>query len=755
MSIFSKIGKAVTGILRPAASSVSSIFDALRPGTGSNRPPPPAQNNQQTDSSVSLVCDFADVLRSYQNTESFSKKAIRCAAYVKRPVDVSQMETNQSTSKNEYKEREVIDRWVVSKNYSNRNVLRVAYIPDDVANPHPNVSVNNPQVYDVADVKDTNIGSKARKNLLQFTEDVSAFATQAKNSGFSPPDNPFVEIMRLNSLRKKKDKQINVTESDAANIIFNIQVYVDLLEAKDQGAINLDAGVFNSAQLEHITLSYSGLGGSGNNAADLMKMLPDADDLKAKKAHDALAVLNFSRRVPRAIFTAEYNPSRDDGSQGILLGWKKIPDAAGYIVKRHSVIANQDVEFDLPNETISKNESYMEYARAYILNFYDNIKPESVCLFLDDNAPEDDFQIYRIQAYQVRKENSTSIIPSNFVAMNLSGQQKLDISNRMKELDPGDIEKLGEETISPWPVIAEQILGDASLDWVLAASNIRNAIDKNELRTISRKFSYLNAHYKFLLEQSDAGKLVRPVDMSQVRDAISKSISTFGITQTIEALLQETGILYYFDARDSREDTTFDRAGTLDFSNSGIIGTVVSAIDPENATIDLRSLATNLAQVLSDGKLEDYKTSINVSVHKFDGSKPEEIGMEPGAVNDKMAESGMRFVSRLDEMSDNIVDLTTFDGISKFMRVIRVMSDFGPNRIQPIPPVAATPEVPAATTNPPTQNNTPRENTPVFTSDAAERAALAGKVDLAMKIERTQQLRDQRNSGSRVRRSVE
>lgn len=742
MSLFSRIGKSITGAVTHAASDVASIFTGNRGGSGVVSRPPPPQRTITVSDNISLVRDFSDVILRYDDTQDYTDKAVRCANYVKRPV--KDLKWNRPAPPRpptkQYRDFEIIDR---QAGRNQNNGLRIAYRPDK--NEHPWVSVLRPQIYDVPDVAKTSRGSTARVNLFGFMEEVLSFSSQAKNAGFSPPDNPFVEISRLNALRNKMNVEVQVSEQDASDLIYNIQAYVDLLEAQAAGAINLQSGVFNAAQLEHVTLSYSGLGGTGNNVADLMRLLPDADELKSKKAHDALSVLNFSKRLPHVVFVCEYNPvgNKEIGS---IIGWKRIADAAGYIVKRHSVMSNEDVEFEVSNnDVIQNNDKLMDYVKTYVMTFYDKIKPEGVCLFLDKNPPQNEYCIYRVQAYQLKKESSTSIIPSNFVSMNLTGLQKLSITKRIRELDPADIDQLGEETISPWPVIAEQVLNDANVDWILAASNIRNAIDTKEEKTISRKYSYLNSHVKFLLERSDAGKLVRPESIDAVRDAVANAIQTYGVSQTIEALLQETGVLYYFDGRDGREDTVFDRAGTQDVTTSGVIGAVVSAIDPESATIDLKSLATNLASILSDGKLEDYTTTLEMAAKKAEGAKPTEIEIASSFSNDS-AEAGIQFVANLGEASETSVDLTTFDGISKMMRVIRVMSDFGPNRIPPKIPVAV-PVVQPVVEEKPAQEEV-RDNQE---SDRRE-LPTAGQARQARKEALAERLDNIRNTGSSRRR---
>jgi hypothetical protein len=570
--------------------------------------------------------------------------------------------------------------------------LVMAYSPTEVSDPHPSVSVTDPQFTTPVMIPEVdNIIAGARANVFTFMNDVSWFATRSKNSGFFPPDNPFSQIGILNASRLGFADKIKAGPKLTADIIFNIKTYVNLLDAQKQGAIDFNSDVFVAAQLEHVTLSYSGLGGSGNDAADLIRFLPSADDIKKKKAEDALAILNFSRRLPHVVFTAEYVPNGEKGHHGIIVGWKNMADASGYTLKRHAVIANEDVEFDVPNTLAKSNKVYADYIDAYITTFYENIDSTSLCMYVDDTTVEHEYYIYTVQAYQYKKSSTSSVIPSDFINLNLTVVQKNNIINRIQEINlpsysrwvDGNQYQLGNvapqkyttDIISPWPVYAEQLLGDASLDWVLAAANTRASIDRKDSRETYRKYSYVNAISTFLM----GAKLVQPNDMNAVRKAVTDSISTYGIMQTIESLLQDTGILYYFDARDAIEDTTFDRAGTLNNTNSGIIGIVAAAMDVENATIDLRALASNLATVLSNGKISNYTTTLSGSIPS---SKPVEISVTDPELSPSAnsAELGVGYIWK---SYDTSVDMTTFDGISKLMQVIRIMSDFGPNRIKP------------------------------------------------------------------------
>lgn len=745
-------------------------------------PPRPSPTSPKNSANVTNIQDIADVLYTYTENSDYMNMALRIAELIKRPVSLPPQQVPpqvqpsvrpppptswgyQTTPAQTPQQR--TDIW--SPLFS---VFRNVFTSNNGASARPPapggnagrgggvISVNNPPQAAAVSTELRMRGLKARSNLLDLTNEVSSFSTRAKNAGFEPPDNPFVEIARLQTLRSKNSVRVPVSSQEADDLIYNIQVYIDFIEAEAQKAIDLNQGVFNVAQLNHVSLSFTGLGGSGNAAQDLMRLLPNGDEIKKEKARAALAVLDFSKRIPNVIFTSDYSPNQDTGSVGTLIGFKKIPDASGYIIKRHSVLTGDDVEFEITNEQLkTMNDTFMDYARTYILTFYDKLDPSSVHLFLDKSPPIDDYFSYTIQAWQLRKNSTSSIIPSDYSVMNLTPTLKQAINFKIAQLSPG------QETISPWPAFAEVLLGDPSLDWILAGVNCRASSDRKDSKVTTRQYSYLNANSSFLFTQSDAGQFVRFNSADAIKKAVTDSIQAYGVQQTIESLLEETGILYWFDGKDTRSDSHFDRAGTLDQNTSNLFGTLAAAIDPETAVVDLRSLASNLANLLG---MKELGTSIRLApAVKNTTSKPNEVDVIDPDDPNKDAESGVQFVSQLGKMDDAVVDLTTFDGISKLMRTIRIMSDFGPDRVQkpptsvtlptpstnpttgPTTPTVTTP--PTTTVRPPPPTVTPRPTTPVPTyEDKADEADAKGKPALAQKLREIQDSITRTRGGTRT-----
>jgi hypothetical protein len=564
-------------------------------------------------------------------------------------------------------------------------------------------------------------------NIKLFAERVTDFTAKAKNSGFSPPDNPFVAIAQLNAGRGTTFTPINVSATYASDLVFNIKVYVDLLEAENQGGINFESeDPINKAQLGHVVLSFDGLGGSGNVAADIMSFLPSSDQVKQNIAEQEFAVLDFTRRIPYLLFTLDYNVN---GKSGVIIGWKKIADASGYVVQRHSSFAQSDTYVNIDNDRIKADTAkYLDYAKLHALTYLEDFDDAVVQLYFDDALLPDEYYIYTLQAFQYRSQmngklfsgasKAVAYTPFTFMQIN-DVIQKMDPMTRQItgwipaatwDEQPTPIYKTYPSTISPWPAYAQYLITDPMHDWILAAVNIRASINRGDNRSATRKFSYLNAQHDFLTAMAQAGNLVIPDNISEIAKGVENSISQFGVSQTILEILQDTGITYYFDGRDPRDNGVFDRAGT-EYITTSLFHVIASAIDPDTATIDLKAVAYNMSQLASSPGT-DLKVGTDIGGKNINvNAKPSELAIpDPDKQTDTTAEDPFQFIAKLGKMDDSVVDLTTFDGISKLIRVIRIYSDFGPDKVKAV--TVTTPPTPPPPNRPPPPQP-PRQDPPV------------------------------------------
>lgn len=560
-------------------------------------------------------------------------------------------------------------------------------------------SLTQPRIW-TGDSHDVSIAYAAQAQVMAIAERVCDFSDRAKLAGLEPPSNPFVMIARYNGARiASPTARIQAPAAELSAVVFNIKAYVDLLEAYDGGALSVENGTVNVAQMTHVGLSFNGLGGTGNPAADIKTFLPSADALKKEAARQALEVLDFSKRVPYLLFTADYRPRADGPSQGTLVSWKKIPDASGYTVWRRAIFSGHEQSFDVDNASlVASSAALLPYARSFAVSFFDNVDNRLVMIYRDSfDRSENEYYIYTVTAYQIRSTNQASSFSVDSVPVTLTPVAKQSIGQLIRKMsnwpnftivgwdssgtpikDYNDF----QETISPWPAFAQYVYGDSSYDWVLAAMNIKASISRGDDRTITRQYSYLNAHSRFLEAQADAGKFVKPADISRVVQAINASIQKFGVSQTIQSMLDDTGITFYFEGRDPPEDAIFRRAGQLSTATSKLFATVASAIDPDTATMDIKHLATNMSALLQQQLLDVASTTLAPGT--VTTSKPTQIAVpDPEESTSSAAEGSLQFINRLGDLQDSVIDLTTFDGLSKLMRVIRIMSDFGPDRLPP------------------------------------------------------------------------
>lgn len=469
-----------------------------------------------------------------------------------------------------------------------------------------------------------NSAMSARNNVFEVIDRVSAFISKAKNAGFAPPANPFVSIAEHNA------NGTSATVAEAEELTANIKKYVQLLTAERNGQVDVEDQTEHAAQLSSVNISLDGFGGSGNTAVDLMSFIPNMDEIRAQKAKEALAALDFRKRVPKIMFTATYAPDGD--SRGCIIGWKKIADASGYILKRRNIFDGNQDKIVITNQEAKENHSrFKNYVKSWVMSFYNDIPLDSVHFMLDTQAPENGFFLYTVQAYQNFQESKNTFVVDT-VPANLSLTMRRTLRARIEVIDPG-----AGDTISPYPLLAQALLNDEKMDWALAAVNTRASIIRNDLRSYTRKFGYLGAQLDFLFSAMDEGKFVIPRDPKKVVSNVSQSITLFGVTQVILETLQETGALYHFDGVDARDQSVMKK-DSPDIEGSGILSAVVSAIDPETMTLNLKSLTANLPKLA------------------------EETGTHP-------------LVRDLGGDRAGVVDLTTFEGLGRLIRTVRVFAD--------------------------------------------------------------------------------
>lgn len=507
------------------------------------------------------------------------------------------------------------------------------------------LGVNEPRVWDDSE-NDKHRASIAQASVISVAERSVQFAGIAESLGLSVPKNPFLEISALNSRRQAQFSWIDVPAPVADSLVAGIRAYVDMLELHNRGELDSTLEADRTSQLSHVEISFDGLGGTGNAAVDIQALLPSAEDRQKEASRRALEILDFSKRIPKLLFTADYVPEKGGASRGTIIGWKRIPDASGYVVKRRAVFSGKEQSYELSNSSaLSMTKQLRGYARAIALSFFSDDEEANALLFLDsDVLVDDEYYVYRVAAYQNKLGPNSSIFSVSTLPVVINKSLAGELMSLAGERDAVSVRR------NPWDALAAVTLGSEKYGWVLAASNVQASIARRDDVAVTRKYSYLTAEPMFLFEQAKSNLVVMPERVDDVMKQATDFMQEFGVTQTIRDILDEAYVTYYFDGRDP-SDVNLPSLDSTRQSSSKFMTMLYSSIDPDTAMVNLSYLRTNITQLKSGS--QQAKTS----------SGPQQVD-----VPDIDSYSGTR-------SPKEYADLMTFDGIGDLMRVVRESVD--------------------------------------------------------------------------------
>lgn len=568
-----------------------------------------------------------------------------------------------------------------------RNSWQLSLFPEQSAGAGFGPTLGGPDLTSQETVR--NAVSKARNDVLSVATRIekSIPFSLVFGVGFFPQDNPFNLAAGFNYGRLGFTA-VQISDLDVSRIAGSMRVYLDIL-SRLEDRILLNQVQVDAAQLSSATLSLEGFGGSGNTSVDLGRLTPEQEAIKRQKALEALSVLDFKRRVPKVLFIAAYQPTAGR-PLGIIVGLKRVPDASGYVITRRSIFDDKVVKYTVSNTDVKRDTDRLaEYVQTWVLSFYDAVQKDQVITFLDADYKDHRYYYYTVQAYQHQNTNIGSMFSVPVSPAPFSQAQKAEMRRQVSLLSPGD-----PTVVSPYPIISQQLFGSPDNDWLLAALNTRSSINRNEPRSQTRKYAYLSAQLEFLLGQADAGLFMVPQgrDFGPARKNVQDAISKFGVNQVIQNLLQETGAIYHFDGTEPNEDSLFTKIGTTDEDESALLLTVASAIDPETATLNMQTLASNMPAMMS-GQVTVRKTKASAHTSKLQSvksAKSVEIAV-PGDVDgapEVNVTSDIQFLQKLGNTSQRPVDLTQVDGLGVLMRAIRIYADLDAN--MGAPPITLT-----------------------------------------------------------------
>lgn len=498
----------------------------------------------------------------------------------------------------------------------------------------------------------------ARTAILQRADLIQQVKLEAASNGFILPDDPFPAFSQLNFLRSIFEP-LSITDEQAA-VLYETSISLSkVAKAREDGTVSFVRGSDPTHHITHFELSVDGFsGGSADALSAILGYQPDADELKRQRAQEALSRLDFSLRRPRPLFVADRIV--DNRRTGAVLCWRKMRDAAGYTVARRDVFVDETKATHLPARDSQErtDELLADPTVLQLLTFYGDLHPSDVVLFHDDSTVPDRVYSYVVSAYQNKAPISRNLFDVPVSQLYLSQAQV----QQVRESILADADGKGIDTISPYPALAQAAFGDSRHDWILAGSNVLASVRRGDGSEGTRRFSYLGARATDILDAVSAGLLVVPTDIVSIQEAVVGSLSAWGVSQTILAVLDGTGTTLYVAGDDS---VGFQAtAVAVDASTDGLYR-ILSAIDPEMAVIDPQNIIANLSVPSRD----PFDT-----VHR-----PRETPVRGGGTVG--TPDVVPSIPTVSDIGTELIDLTTYEGISRLIRTIRFFYDFFPTRV--------------------------------------------------------------------------
>jgi hypothetical protein len=579
--------------------------------------------------------------------------------------------------------------------YSEDSLVRNVRMPSNMSHPWGSVAhpINNALHGQSSDehVELRNRAMAIRNNVVSVVDELMSFMPRAYALGFASEKNPFVKISSTNSSRDGFSL-LQLAAADADSIVSDMSSIMALMASeKEKDKEGKSEHQSSAAQLSSVRMSFDGFGGSRNAAVDLLRFTPGIDLVRKQKSDDRLGVLDFKQRMPVVLFVADYVPESD--VKGAIVGWKKIPDASGYIVKRRNVFDGSEKTFTLSNDDLRSHlGNIKEYLKSWIMTFYDTVGIDSVCAYLDNVVYGSGYYQYTVQAYQSYGAGKGSLFSVESYPSNMSETQRIAVRDQLQTIDQNS----SPDAVNPYPILAQQLLGDSQFDWVLAGVNSRVSVDRRDSRTLTRQYSYLGAKLSFLFDQMSQGKFVVPRDVNVVIKNVTDRIATLGVTAVVLEIVQDTGALYHFEGQDVKEDFYFDRIDSVSPSQSNLFSIIAASIDPETALVDVKTLVSNLFNFASRDVTTKGKGKVDASARPTEIEFPKSNVDTQGTPQDEIS-----FLRTLSNTKNESIDLNTFDGLSKLMRILRVFFDFGINRGKPLATTTETVQTVITSPTPP------------------------------------------------------
>lgn len=492
-------------------------------------------------------------------------------------------------------------------------------------------------------------------NAFARAAEVSAIAAAR---GFLLPDNPRPRLDEINAARRLFD-DISVSAVEDRELRESTVDLITVARKFDEGSVS-----FNehrpAAQLASFEVSVDGISQqSGDPLVDILGYQPDADFVKRKQALDALARLDFSKRKPYLLFTADVVTSGRRQS-GTIVCWLKMRDASGYTLSKRDVFTGINfVPSTLTAEAAqASTDTLLADARFnQITSFYDWVGRDDVVAVVDTSGQPGTLYSYYVSGIQRRAPANSSMFDVPMSSLYLSAAQ----AESVRAAVAADATRLGSgsspDSVSPYPAFSQAVYGDPGYGWVLAGCNMLGARRRGDSDDQVRSFSYLGSRSAVLLAEAASGRMFVPNDLHQVQAAIDSGVSSFGIAQTVLSVLDGTGVTLFAAKKD--DPLGFRPTQQSLESVSAGLARILSVIDPESALMDPVLLATSLS------------TRVNSSTQSRYSATP--VPASGSAAIDAQTLAAA--------FGSDVMDLTTYLGISRLLQVIRTIYDFYPGTL--------------------------------------------------------------------------
>ncbi len=495
-----------------------------------------------------------------------------------------------------------------------------------------------------------------RASILNAFMRASAVNAIAASHGFLLPDDPIPVFDRINADRRIFDP-ISLPSSDESELLSASLELVKIARLFDAGLLAFNDHL-PAAQLSSFEVSLDGISGqSGDPLVDILGYQPDADFIKRKQALDSLARLDFSKRKPYLLFTADVITGGRRQS-GTIVSWIRMRDASGYLIARRDVFSSAEpVAASLSSADVQDMTRRLLATKEFnqVLSFYDWVDPADVVAFVDSSRQPGTLYSYAVSGLQNKAPVNSSFFDVPMSALYISPAQ----SNSIRSIISTSLTTGSDvDSVSPYPAISQVIFGDPGFGWILAGCNVLASRRRGDNDDESRSMSFIGSKYSAIISEASAGRMFIPNDMSQIHAAIDSGISSFGISQTVLSVLDGTGVTLFAAKKD--DPLGFQPTQQSLESVSRGLARILSAIDPQSATLDPTVLAVTLSTAVDSAQQPRYSST---TVPATGGS-----AVPTAAALDLAFGSG-------------VMDLTTYSGISRMMQVIRTIYDFYPGAL--------------------------------------------------------------------------